>query len=381
MTTDVMDPPATERAPRRAPTRLVAGLVALVLPLALAEVAVRAIEDRLPIPAGWGTPEIPYKLGLLPEAGADVLVLGSSVTDAGVDPSLLDALAPTERGTFNGSLGAGTLEMVAVAARELWLPALKPKVVVLGVVSRDLNANDPSQAATQQRFFDGMQVGALLGTENLAERIDRALADTFALWRHRGSLRSFTALRGDAPPGWSSALSADDGQYRLFAEQAYEPTDALFDFIREGALADWAIGQSNLDAIRDIIKAARAVGARVLLVDMPTHDDWVGLHPRGVSDMARYRAALQDLADELQVPLMRSEDYGDEDFADVVHLNEQGAEHLTEEVAEELAEDAPSDPPAPSETEVDEPDVDEPDVDQPGAPTDAETEVGADVAP
>ena len=344
MATDVMTPPETRSGPRRAPTRLVAGLIALVLPLAFAEVAVRSIEDRLPIPDGWGTPEIPYKLGLLPEAGADVLVLGSSVTDAGVDPSLLDALAPTERGTFNGSLGAGTLEMVAVAARELWLPALKPKVVVLGVVSRDLNANDPNQAETQQRFFDGMQVEALVGTENLAERLDRTLADTFALWRHRASLRSFTALRGEAPPGWSSALSEDDGQYRLFAEQEYEPTEALFDFIKEGPLADWAIGQANLDAIRDIVKAAQGVGARVLLVDMPTHEDYVGLHPRGVSDVARYRAALQELADELEVPLMRSDGFGDEDFADVVHLNEHGAEHLTEEVAEELVDEAPADP-------------------------------------
>ena len=339
------DPAAGAGPQRRSPPRraaIIVGALALLAPLAAAEVGARALEERLPEPSVWGTPELPHKLALAPAEGADVLVVGTSVTDAGLDPSQLDELLDTQRPSFNGSLGAGSLPMVSFTTRHIWLPRLRPTVVVIGVISRDFNPNDPRQRATQREFFSAPEIERLAGTEDIVERVDRWFTSTSVLWRHRSDLRSWTAIRGDAPPRWAPSQTDPDGQYLAFVDGQYQPSERLFEFVRSGGLADWELGADRVGALESLIVSAQATGARVLLVDMPTAADLVDIHPRGAADVNAYRATVDDLARRLDIELVRPPQLGDELFADLVHVNAAGAAELTRLVAEALATDAGS---------------------------------------
>src|SRR3546814_581408 len=106
-------PDTAGRRPRR---RLGRVLLAALAVLVVAEVGVRLVEDRLPPPPDWYTPEYGVKerqlRDLAAEGGASVALLGSSVIDVAVDPAGLDGPVTADRPAYNAGLIGANLEMV-----------------------------------------------------------------------------------------------------------------------------------------------------------------------------------------------------------------------------------------------------------------------------
>ena len=138
-----VDGRTAKRAKQLAVVVIVVGAV-----LGLVEAAVRARSSVFPPPPRWVGPEMPLKerqIEFLERfGGASVAFVGSSVVDVAVDPSALPR-GEDERASYNASTGAGSLRMIATWTRVLAVPKLRPDVVVLGIISRELNANDPEQ--------------------------------------------------------------------------------------------------------------------------------------------------------------------------------------------------------------------------------------------
>src|SRR3546814_16175621 len=109
-------PDTAGRRPRR---RLGRVLLAALAVLVVAEVGVRLVEDRLPPPPDWYTPEYGVKerqlRDLAAEGGASVALLGSSVIDVAVDPAGLDGPVTADRPAYNAGLIGANLAMV-----DLW---------------------------------------------------------------------------------------------------------------------------------------------------------------------------------------------------------------------------------------------------------------------
>lgn len=323
-----MTPPLSEREGRTG--RAVRIAIVTIVVVLLAEGAARALVSRFPdAPAEWGTNELPYKRSIVPPGGSDILIVGVSDMDAGVNPGVVDSVVQPDRPTFNGSLGATSLRIVEVATEHIWLPELQPEVVVIGIISRHMNPNDPEIAEIESRFFEAMEVKALLSELSIMEQVDRQFMRWSRLWEHRAHLRSWDALMGEAVPPWGPVFTADGGQWTRFLDGVYEPSERQFDFIRSASLKDWEIATDWDEPLRRLVEVSRAHGAEVLLLDSPTAADWTMLHPNGQADVDRYRQLVSALADELQTPLIRPPQYPDEYFADVIHLNQQGADELS----------------------------------------------------
>lgn len=337
--TEASESGAGNRAQRHGSWATTAAVALAVL--VVAEVGARAVADRLPPRQVWGTAEAQYKADQIDGAsdrGVDVVFAGTSVVDAGVDPTAFDRRLVTGRGSYNAALGAGSPAMVRSFTSLLAVPRLRPTLLVLGISSRDLNANDPGQASLERQWFASPAVAHLTGTENLVDTIDRVLSDHSALVAHRAELRSPRNLAGRGNPAWGEALTQGDGQYTAFLDQHFELSARQVEFVRSVPLHDWAVDEAKVGAFRSVIEGAMSTGAAVLLVDMPTTAAYRELHPNGSSDVEIYERTVEALATSTGVPLIRLGAWPDDAFADVLHLNAVGSERLTHLLVQEVAE-------------------------------------------
>lgn len=306
-------------------------LVAAVV-VVLAELGVRAFSGPLPEPQLWSTPEIQYKVELIEEAGdVEVALTGSSVIDVSVDPAGLG------RPAFNAALGAASIGMVADFTRAVAVPRLDPEIVVIGLTSRELNANSLEQSAIEQRFRDAPGVREAMGTESLLDSVARRASDLSALVRYRSVLRDPDTWLGQSRREWGSQVTSDGGLYLGFLDSAYRFDEVNRRSLGRGALRDFQIGEAQVRALRDLVEDLRSDGIEVLLVATPVTDDWVALHPGGVADHEAFLRTVDQLADDAGVPFVEAGVWEDELFADPLHVNRAGMERLTALVRDELA--------------------------------------------
>ena len=305
--------------------------MAVVVVLA-AELGVRAVSGSLPDPQVWSTPEIQYKVSLIEESEAvDVALIGSSVVDVSVDPAGLG------RPSFNAALGAASIGMVADFTRAVVVPRLDPSVVVIGVTSRELNANALQQSALEERFRDAPAVREAMGTESVLDEAARRAAEISALVEYRSVLRDPDTWFGHSAPEWGAQVTSDGGLYLGFLEEDYRFDEASRRTLRSEALRDFEIGEDQVGTLRRLVEDLRAGGAEVLLLATPVTDDYVALHPAGADDHASFVTTLADLASDAGVPFVDAGVWEDELFADPLHVNRAGMERLTRLVRDELA--------------------------------------------
>jgi len=324
-------------APVRHRTRSAA--VAALLVVLLAELAVRAMASRLPEPSAW-----PQRApGIMVEqmkalGGADAVFIGSSVVGNAFDPALFEER--TGLSAYNSGLQRAGIEGVDRWVREFVVPTLKPKVAVLGLVSRDLNDNGPLQQAHLEEYLSSPGRAAELGTETAAMRAERVAADISALVRYRRYLRrpfdlaDHVVRRNNAlePPVQlgprGEPLGADANAAFHIPEWPYPH--------RNGELLAFDMTRS-LKILEGSIAYLRAEGIDVVLVDMPVIEEiYVPYHPGARTDFLRYERAVRGLATRLNVPLFVPDDSGWDPAVmsvDDIHLTRAGAARLTQEVA------------------------------------------------
>ena len=223
------------------------------------EGCVRLAADRLPIAQLWSAPEMPVKEAQMDElasdGGASVVFLGSSTMDAAADASSFRIDGAT-RPAYNASTGAGSMRTIDVWGRMVALPRLAPDVVVIGVVSRELNRNDAQQALNEANFLDSTATRRLLGTETLLQRVERRVASVSAVVEHRSVLRQprrvWETLRtGEYRSGEFGEVVAADGQYEGFLDQQLSQTGITADSLRRTLLRDFEIGADQVRTLRE----------------------------------------------------------------------------------------------------------------------------------
>jgi hypothetical protein len=316
----------------------------------LAEALLRlpSVQAVLPAPEPtlWHAPLVETKIEYFHNFAAtkdlDVLFVGNSTMQAGVDPAAFDAALAAlgqEGGSFNGAV-EGVPPSVNQSFLKLYLNSSTPRAVIIGVSPQDLNANSPWAKDMDERAGHSikLQAGA---RDDLMGHILAFLLDQSELFRYRYVLHQLLLRGGNLGPQPSVYFDERgfDALNRSLAD--FTPSERLRAQNRAGVLNYNPQGEQAL-ALRDMIATTRNHGAQPVIVAMPLSDGYYANFDMP-ADYDRYRVALQQIVDELKVPLWdmealdNGENFGDSEFGDLNHLNAAGAERLTALLAQEYA--------------------------------------------
>lgn len=299
------------------------------------ELGARVLADRLPLAYEWHTEEAELKVERMDElaltGGADVVFLGTSIVN-GIDPALLTDAAGQPVAAYNGSLTAGVPPLMEAWFRDVVEPRLHPRVVIIGLSSFDLTDEPANRRAFYDAYVGSPAARRQAGLDSVSEQIDHWIAARSALWQHRSALRRpdvvLDAIRGRAEvvPGYAAELQPSG--HTTFLDHFRFGTG-------NGAgggvpVNTWEIGRDDPAALVRLVEDAQAARARVVLVDMPITNTYVGKHPNGEADYATYVTGLRALATDLGVRLIELSSIRDDElFADEVHLNGDGSAYVT----------------------------------------------------
>lgn len=326
---------ATTTDPPRHRNRLHVVLGAALAVVLLAEVGVRLVEDRLPPPVEWFTPEYGIKEAQMDglassQGGASVVFIGSSVIDVAVDPTKLTAPVTEDRPPYNAGLIGANPEMVDIWSEHVVEPTLRPDVVVLAVSSRDVNRNGAGLESQTPNFYRLPAVRRLLGTESALQKVERRAGDVLRIVRYRSVLRRpLEALFEYDSPDRNLAMNTEAGQELHLAETAYQGGPNVEAFFRAEPLLNYVASETQLAGMRRTINRLKAAGVRVVLLDVPVTQQYIDLHPRGADDYRFYEIGLNVLAAQTGTDLVDTGVWTSEGFSDPLHLNGAGGDLLT----------------------------------------------------
>ena len=327
--------------------RWVVYFVALLL---LAEGLLRlpSVQAALPSPEPtlWHAPlvedKVEYFRNFVASHPVDVLFVGNSTMQAGVDPAAFDA-ERTALGVHGESFNASIEGLPPSVNKEflkLFLRSADPRTVIIGVTPQDLNANSPWAKDMDDRA--GHSINLQAGVQDSPMGYVLAfLLDHSELFRYRYVLHQML-LRGGHLDPHPDVYFDERGFHAIERSLAdFSPSERLQAQNRAGVLNYSPVGE-QADALREMIATVRADGAQPVLVAMPLSDHYYANFD-DPADYQKYRAALQQLADELHTPLWDmealtgGEQFGDSEFGDLNHLNRVGAERLSGLLAQDYA--------------------------------------------
>jgi hypothetical protein len=313
--------------------KVLSGVLALLL---LAELSARVLEDRLPEPLVWHTPEAQYKVHqmdrLSARGGAQIVLLGTSQVISGLNPEIIDAAIGGRSQVYNAALASGVPRLMDPWTTDVVIPRLHPKVLIIGVSSYDFKDDE-----RDLRFIDGF-LGSpaglrATGRAGVDDDVDWWLRQHVVLWNERFSLRDpqtvLDAVRGEPLPV--------DPELQRMSEYGW--LDLKNEFVPNLRInvTDWAIGTRNVSALTHLLETARSDGITTVLVNMPVTQEYVDFHPHGEADYAAFGASLARLADQTGAVLLDFDSIRDHQYyADLVHLDSSGATLLTNDVVAEL---------------------------------------------
>lgn len=308
---------------RRAFTVL--GVVIAVL--AVADLGLRAMGDRIPDPVEWGSPYTQERAEALETIGnVDLAVLGSSVAGASIQADEL-----TDGVGYNAALPG--------MAPRVWLPWFRdvvadadPETLVVTTDIRFFFDYDARASGELTSYLESPGRQREVAGPNLSDRV----AEVWELYRLRSRLREpdrlLAALTGIGDLGdWRPVRVSEDGRHLGFAGATYDPQPGWLDTLA----AEWRAGRLGGDeaaAIRTIVAEAVERDIDVVLVLTPAM--WSELDdalPNGEADIATYEATVRAIGAEFDVPVLEFPQFDDRPayYADYYHMNELGSDRFT----------------------------------------------------
>jgi hypothetical protein len=285
----------------------------VILALAMAEGGLRAFEDRLPVSTDWPTIETDVKYELLrhlPEA--DVVFLGSSITEAAIDPrEFVDASGVGS--AFNSGIPFSTPFTNEWWLNEVVLQSVEPNLVVIGVTpwsGGQRAVHDPLLAALRLAPVSGDDSqdppSALLGQAGLLSEWDWRMADE-TVKAHLTDLGHQTGYY-ERSIDEATPFGLPMGPSEMPEEEA-DAVDRMVDTLNE----------RGIEAIV-LIEPGRSPG-----------DD-------GTLDYQRYIASVLQHEDDWGVPVLDTFNQGWDRslFADLAHFNRMGTESFTAYMAQTI---------------------------------------------
>jgi hypothetical protein len=277
--------------------------------LGIAEISLQVFGDGLPVRSVWPTVETQLKSSQLADADQwDVIFLGSSITEAAVDPRLLNGMA-----AYNGALPFST-----PISHEVWyrgqFPDQEARVVVLGFPAWPFHESDD-----EDRLVSGIEAALSEGA---------SAESPLATIRHRGLMADWFGLR-TTQATLESNLWTPQGHLTAYYEIAAETA---------GPVASFGPPRMSEDVRAAITRLADYVqlqgGTFVLMIEPARFSGEVG------DDVVqRYLATVRDLANDLEVELWDTYSVGwaDDLYADEVHFNREGTEAFSKLVSDLLS--------------------------------------------
>ena len=317
----------------------VAILVALAVVVG-AEGGVRAIAPRLVSPLTWGDREVQNKAAAIDalgaRGGASVVFVGSSMTNAAADPRLTTRLLGLPRPAFNAAANGVDLVSMEQWTMDVVVPRLRPRAVVIGLSSRELNENGSNQLMFRSKFEDSPAVRVVEHRATMLQRLDNIASRYSYLVRYRSVLRR--------PKGAIKHPAADDvgtlGVIAALRAEQRVPYRVLPVFrtrIAARVLNDYAIGSRETDALAGLVTRLRARKISVVIVEMPLTDDAIALHTHGAADYEAFHRTLHAFVAGRSIPFVDLHDrFPSKDFFDPLHLSRTGTIAFTTQLANVL---------------------------------------------
>jgi hypothetical protein len=284
--------------------------VGVVLALAVAEGGLRGLGDRLPVRTDWPTVETGVKYELLrqlPEA--DVVFLGSSITEAAIDPSEF-ADASGVGSAFNSGIPFSTPFSNEWWLNEVVLENVEPSLVVIGV---------PAWSGGQRAERDPLLAALRVATGSQTDPHDSPLA----LLREAGLLSEWDRRMADETvKAHLTDLGHQTGYYERTIDDAtpFGPPTGPSEMPEDEADA---VGRM-VDSLHE-----RGIDAIVLIEPGRSPGD------NGTMDYERYVGSVLRHEDDWGVPVLDTFNQGWDRslYADLAHFNRLGTKSFTAYVA------------------------------------------------
>lgn len=284
-----------------------------------------------PAPRVWHDGVVQVKAGQMRErrrAGATggVVFAGSSQVLEGVAPRL--AAPGLGLRAYNAGVHRGFLPLTERWLLDVVVPALQPRVVVLGLSVLDLNDNGTAQYEVLERFES-----ALARRRDGVARVQRSLLERWPRLHPLVGRSLSTVVLADVEVG-------SDGEGLEFADAfEYRLSDTKRRYVEEELLGRFTTGPRTTGSLERVVAGVRRTGAELVLVEMPVTDELVMMLPGGADDAAAARRVLRAEADRHGTRLVESlrtvTDHAW--FADCVHLSGAGMCHVSLMLERELA--------------------------------------------
>lgn len=300
-------------------------------------------EYRLPDPVLWGNIETSAKMHQAifwnedRNESCDVLILGPSHARFGISPKVIhEAMGDMKLTVYNGALNGRTYSVLEFVLRKVYVPKLRPRVLVLAVNPLIFNRYNVWMEQNTSEFFEAPKPKAL-SSKNIARIWRTFLVDHINLYRYRERHKGLqTGHLGDGTCldeyGFSALQGIYDHKQRTWLnspEHPYQQIMRKFDF-----------GGPSAKAFVQILQYALDRKIHVFVVNMPFREGLLHISATGAEDYNQFLHEIQVLQYEYGFTWL---DYqadlllGDEDFRDVDHLNVQGARRLSIRLGEDLA--------------------------------------------
>lgn len=305
------------------------------------ELALRLAEPLLPEPSMWPNNEMAFKVDQIDDlvsAGirVDTVFAGSSVAAEGFDPVAFNEVGPHL--AYNAALGAASARSLERWLLDVVVPRLDPEVVVVGLVSRDLNDGGISQREFYERVASSHGLMTVGAAANPMEAFESWLVQHVSLFRLRPLVRDpaqlAAAIRGEANMG-------DDPKPGPFGSDPEDPGSGSYDnsevfreFWRGRQLNGYSIGADETEALERLVAELAERGVSVVLVHMPVTEDYVSLLPDPDRDPREFRDLLIRVAEEQGAVFVDADPlFERDDFRDPAHLDPRAAAELARALA------------------------------------------------
>jgi hypothetical protein len=293
-------------------------LLGVIATLAAGEITAQAVEESLPELSDWPTLEIQVKAEQLQELGAlpDVLVVGSSVTESGLDPAQLLEVAGAAS-AYNAAF-----PFYSPAAAQIWLDEFVDPWGEVEILLIGLPAWPPPQTPGHDPLARAL--------EDLANQAATPHPlDRFALWRLRGVVN-------ELDEALSRERAIARGRWTELGHQTYWHEHSGETFNGHGDYGPPEMAAHQQEALQRIVAAARSANTKPVIVIEP------GRFSGSATDatIEEYLASLEKLADDLEVELWNAYavDWDPALFADGTHFNHEGTRAYTRYIATKLGE-------------------------------------------
>jgi hypothetical protein len=284
--------------------------IGVMLALGLAEGGLRAFGDRLPVSTDWPTVESGVKYELLREMSeADVVFLGSSITEAAVDPSeFVDASGVDS--AFNSGIPFSTPFSNEWWLNEVVLENVEPKLVVIG-----LTAWSGGRGADRDPLLPGLRMA-----------LDSRDEAPLALLRQAGVLSEWDRRMADET---AKAFLTDLGHQTGYYERSIEDANPV-----DVPRGPNEMPEDEAAAVDRMIDTLNERGIDAIVLIEP------GRYPgdNGTIDYKRYISSVLRHRDDWGVPVVDTfnQDWDRSLFADLAHFNRLGTESYTAYVAQTI---------------------------------------------